>query len=420
VRIVIVASKFPPIVGGGETIVYNQAKELGLRGHTVSVITSSLPKKYKPIKEEGLFKIHYISGFEDFCLGKGSFRETCKYLHKTLKELEPDIVHVHNIIPMFLLSQFAKNLPSKIVFTYHNTPNPPKRILGYFDNFELDEAFAQKVMSSNSFDLLIAGSKFYYDWAIRLGSNKRKVKLLYFWIDGSMFNSSLLKRRNEFRTKYRISRNKFVITLPSRAIERKGALEAVQSLSILKKLGFTPTLFLPAFYRPFDQKYANRVKSEVNRLGIQDQIIIPKVHIPYEKMPGVYAMSNLVIMPSYNEGLGVALLEAMSMGVPTIGARVHGIKEVISDRQNGLLVRSKSPDELAKAIFKLSNDNDLMEKIARNGIRFIKTKFSSKKIVTRLENHYNTLKSKHDRKDHWLYSSRRTGSEVAATNSGAS
>jgi len=208
--------------------------------------------------------------------------------------------------------------------------------------------------------------------------------------------------------------------LPSRAIERKGALEAVQSLSILKKLGFTPTLFLPAFYRPFDQTYANRVKSEVNRLGIQDQIIIPKVHIPYEKMPGVYAMSNLVIMPSYYEGLGVALLEAMSMGVPTIGTRVNGIKEIISDRQNGLLFRSKSPDELAKAIFKLSNDNDLMGKIARNGIQFIETKFSSQKIVTRLENHYNTLISKHDRKNHRFYSSRRRGSAVAATNSGAS
>lgn len=390
-KIAIVCSKFPPIVGGGETIVYNQAKELGLRGHKVSVITSNISKKYQPIKENVLFEKYYIDGLEDFCVGKGSFKDVSERLYNILVKLNADVVHVHNFVPMFLISLFAKEFTSKIVFTYHNTPNPPKRILGYFSQYEMDEAFAMKVVNDSSYDLLLAGSEFYYDWAIRLGSKAHKTKLFYFWVDRSMFNPSLLSNKSEFRAKYRIPQDNFLITLPSRIIERKGILDAIRALKLLENNDLTPLLFLPTLYLPFDSKYASKVKDEIRKLGLEEQVIIPDSHIPYDQMPGVYAMSDLIIMPSHHEGLGLALLEAMSMGVPVIGTKVNGIKEIIKDGQNGLLVQSKSSQDLAKAILTLTNDKGMTERVKQNGIQFIEKKFSPKNLVAKLENYYQTL-----------------------------
>lgn len=75
--------------------------------------------------------------------------------------------------------------------------------------------------------------------------------------------------------------------------------------------------------------------------------------------------STIGVLPSYNEGLPMSLLECMSYGLPMISTNVGSISSVISDGKNGVLIPPGNAEELALAIEKLLHDQ-------KNG-RFILT-----------------------------------------------
>ena len=73
--------------------------------------------------------------------------------------------------------------------------------------------------------------------------------------------------------------------------------------------------------------------------------------------------ADVFVLPSYNEGLPMALLEAMSLKLPAITTPVGGIPEIIIDRENGLLVEPGRIEELVNAIQTLVDDESLRLKL---------------------------------------------------------
>ncbi|MEC3861294.1 exopolysaccharide biosynthesis GT4 family glycosyltransferase EpsE [Mesobacterium sp. TK19101] len=87
--------------------------------------------------------------------------------------------------------------------------------------------------------------------------------------------------------------------------------------------------------------------------------------------------AHVFVLASWHEPLGVAYMEAMSCEVPTIGTASGGVKELISDGDNGLLVPPRDPDALAAAIKRLSGDPDLAMRLSRVGRQHIVRNFRS-------------------------------------------
>lgn len=395
-KICLVASKFPPIVGGGETYVYLLATGLAKRGHQVSVVTSNFSENRPAtdIKEKNGFTIMRVDGFEDFCKGKGDFNQICQKLYSALSSLDLDIIHIHNYLPMFLLTQFRNLLKAKVVFSYHNTPYPPQRICGYFSDFNLDKCFCQQILKGTGFDLLVTGSKHYLSNALKLGIDCHKANLVYLGIDCEFFKPPTEQKRIDARKKYDLSEGAPVITLPSRIIRRKGILEAVKAIEIIREKYPKILLFLPAFFNPSDKKYAAEVKDYISKKKLSEQIIIPTKQIDCKSMDSVYAASDLVLAPSYYEGLGLIVLEAMGMGVPVIACRVSGIKEIIRNGYNGILVKPKDELQLVKAIEKILTNRELCGKMVKNGRKTVMSQFNIKQNVSNTENIYYKLLGK--------------------------
>ncbi len=69
--------------------------------------------------------------------------------------------------------------------------------------------------------------------------------------------------------------------------------------------------------------------------------------------------------PSVFEGTPLTLMEAMHGDLPVVSTNVCGMRDVIKDRQNGLLVPVRSPEAIASAIGLLDNDAVLRESIGR-------------------------------------------------------
>ena len=81
--------------------------------------------------------------------------------------------------------------------------------------------------------------------------------------------------------------------------------------------------------------------------------------ISNDKKEGYLRNADAYILPSFNEGLPVSILEAMTYSLPIISTDVGGVSEVVKNHINGLLIAPDNRDELKKSIeFVIDNKND--------------------------------------------------------------
>jgi len=95
----------------------------------------------------------------------------------------------------------------------------------------------------------------------------------------------------------------------------------------------------------------------------------------------VFAGSNIVVLPSYREGLPKVLLEAASCGRSIVATDVPGCREIVRNNINGFLVPSYNSKSLADALKTLIQDAELRTKMGAQGRKIVETEFSEEIVV---------------------------------------
>jgi len=116
-------------------------------------------------------------------------------------------------------------------------------------------------------------------------------------------------------------------------------------------------------------------------VGVEDHLLLPGFVSGKEKMR-LLAEAAIYVLPSYNEGVPVSILEAMSVGLPIISTPVGGIPDVIRDGEEGFWVTPGSTDELSRRIIELLGNKELRERMGENGRRRLHSEFSSEVAVS--------------------------------------
>lgn len=83
----------------------------------------------------------------------------------------------------------------------------------------------------------------------------------------------------------------------------------------------------------------------------------------------LYSASRVFLRPSYLEGFGLSILEALACGTPVIATRVGGIPEIITDGEEGYLVEPGDALALADRIVTILDDDDLWKEMSRKAIK---------------------------------------------------
>jgi glycosyltransferase involved in cell wall biosynthesis len=113
----------------------------------------------------------------------------------------------------------------------------------------------------------------------------------------------------------------------------------------------------------------------------KDIFCLPGIEISFaENLEDDIKTAAIFVYVSYSEGLGSAVLLAMSAGVPVVAARVGGLPEIIHHEQNGLLVDAR-PDAVAAAVNRLRADPALAKRLAARGRETVAEMFSIEKMV---------------------------------------
>jgi glycosyltransferase involved in cell wall biosynthesis len=94
------------------------------------------------------------------------------------------------------------------------------------------------------------------------------------------------------------------------------------------------------------------------------------VHLGYiadSEREALYKGASVLVLPSFNEGFGLPVLEAMTVGVPVIAANRGALPEVLGDA--GLLIEPDDPDSLTAALERMLTDTALARRLAARGLR---------------------------------------------------
>lgn len=392
-NVCIVSSRFYPQLVGSGTSAYLTARELARNGHRVTVLVDAEIQKILVDQQTLPFTVRYIPQLEGFAAGKAPMKAPVEAIFKEVRSNHFDVIHVHNFMPMLLVSTIREFIKSPIVFTFYNTPSISERAIGYYDNAELDLALAKSVIKMNKYDHLIVGSKTYLESAIALGADLTKTTFCYTGIDLMRFSKNLDNSKGQMIFKQyfeeTITDSETILLLPGRVTKRKGILETLEAIAEVKKTKAVK-LLLTGMAHPFDPDFADIVRGRIKDLQLDRDALVPAKVISYEHVPYIYQRANIVIVPSYYEGLGLTAIEALATSKPLITTNVPGLREVAKHGQNAVVIKPKRPQEITDAIRLLLSDQDYANELAKAGPASVE-KFSISNYVHNVEQVYSNL-----------------------------
>lgn len=171
-----------------------------------------------------------------------------------------------------------------------------------------------------------------------------------------------------------------------RVVRNKGVHVAVNSVGyLINQLGITNvSLDIIGDGNPEFIAYLNKLVKNLKLGGV----VKFRGKMSREDVIKEYSKYDILVVPSiWEEPFGIIILEAMSQGIPVVATNVGGIPEIISDKEDGILVAPNDPIAMAEKIKELLEDPGLVRKVSINGIRLIREKYTDEKIMNQVENY---------------------------------
>ncbi len=151
---------------------------------------------------------------------------------------------------------------------------------------------------------------------------------------------------------------------------RKGSLELVEALGRLHQTGRTPPVLVVLGGTSFQDyaPYRRRVFDRARELGLDRECeLVVRGPVTEEELAAWYHTADAFVFPSAKEGFGLAVLEAMAVGLPAIASDIPVFREHLHQDEGVLLVPAGDPGALADAMERIAEDVDLRGRLRRTG-----------------------------------------------------
>lgn len=182
--------------------------------------------------------------------------------------------------------------------------------------------------------------------------------------------------RDSIRTHYAVAADDFVVLCLGQFVDRKGRWVFLEAAADLHSRGERITF---VWLMPQLPDEAERV--EIKRYGLGENfrpILSSEVGSNRLDILRMFKIADVFALASYVEGLPIALLEAMAMGLPSISTNVFAIPEALIHERTGLLIESGDSNALAESILRLKNDPEMSRTLAENGRNFVLQHFDER------------------------------------------
>lgn len=166
----------------------------------------------------------------------------------------------------------------------------------------------------------------------------------------------------------------------------KGQAGLLEAVALLRDRGIALQLTLVG-----DGPDGDALKAKSQQLGLDDHVHFAGRQDERTALTSI-AAADVLVLPSFMEGLPVVLMEAMALGVPVIATRVAGIPELVRDEVSGLLFDPADWEALADAVAQLAADPALRARLAVAARQRIEAEFAIDRAVAPLPDLFSATK----------------------------
>jgi len=362
-------------IGGAGKCIITYCKNRNKDKFDISVV---MPKDslLKPEIEATGVKVIEIEGLKDKSLDFGAISK----IKKIIKEEEPDIVHTHASLSARIAAKLYGK--GKIIYTKHcDFPISAKY------KYKSVRAI-NKLLNESLTDKIIATSELAKENLIKQGLSEDLIETVLNGVDG--FKEIPESQKQQLKEEYGI-KDEIVVGYLARIEELKGHKYFIEAAKIIKDaMQNSKQKF--KFLIMGSGSYEETCKQMVKDLDIEDIVVFTGF------IKNVGEMLNIVdiqINASYlSETTNLALLEGMSLGIPTVATKCGGTPKMINDFENGVLVEKADSKSLADGIMKVIKDSEKFKVMQENSKKIFNERYTSKVYAGNIEKIYESMVKK--------------------------
>ncbi len=353
-NVLICVAYYYPHVGGYEKYIQELYPRMN-KNFNIDILVTDVQKNVEFEKINGI-NVHRLESYGLF----GNMYPIPKVNIKNIKTLRKIFkteylfvnTHTRFFTSSFLGFIISKLKSTKFIHTEHGT-----------GPVVFDKSFVNLI--SNIYDIII-GRMIIRSADIDIGISKASCKYLddngaknLYLVQNGVDTVSFKKNENNLKDNLQILDTEKVITFIGRLIYAKGVQDLINCFFHIKKMGMRAKLVIvgDGSFKTTLERLTNNDK-DILFLGSRNDVV------------DILSITDVLVNPSYSEGLPTSILEAASVGIPVVATDVGGTKEIFTDEM-GFLVNLDDKESLLESIIKVfeSDDSQLNQNIRRKHVK---------------------------------------------------
>ena len=377
-KVCFISPEYWPLSGGTGAYVYYLSNELIKNGYKIYVVTGSdqtLDMQVNRQLNVFFLKIPKVPVVKSFLLAASSYRK----LNSVSDTVDVDITHVN--LPLTPNFAVPANFGKALVCTVHSTwkgeaeaiRGEPYSRLNANEKFMVSfnwflRIFEEKMLKRAN--KIIAVSHFtkrelleYYKIP------EEKIRVIHNGVDVNKFKPE--EDKHKVKEELGFNPNDFTILSVGRLYARKGLFTLIESMPLVVKR-FKNAKFVISGKGQSDEM--RKLVAHAEKLGVKDNIIFTGYY-PDKKLPKLYQAADVFAFSTFYEHHPIAVLEALSTGLPVVTTWVGGIPETIESGKNGFLVEPFNAKQFADKILYLLENRSVAAEMGREARKTILAQF---------------------------------------------
>lgn len=186
--------------------------------------------------------------------------------------------------------------------------------------------------------------------------------------------------QQEIRNKLGIPESKIILMSVGELTKRKNHMVMIEALARLKEYDILYVIC-------GDGPLKAQLRAKAEELGVRDRLKL----LGFRKdIAELHKAADIFVFPSLQEGLPVALMEAMASGLPIVASKIRGNEDLINNNQGGYLVNPTDSEQVAKAIEKMIQNPKKREKMEKRNLEII-TKYGQETVLQKMDEFFDEI-----------------------------
>jgi len=299
---------------------------------------------------------------------------------KKIKNFKPDVIHIN---PSFGSSALLRDAIFLVLINLTGHRNILVMFHGWNDDLAkkiIKNTFLKKIfqLTYDKATTILVLSENHKNHLIMLGIPAKKINII----------TTMYRKIKSVRVPQQKNINdRITILFMAQLVKAKGVYITVNVCKLLLENGRGNIKLIIAGDGP---EY-NGLKDYIVKYGLENHTDLVG-YVEEEKKERILNDSDIFLFPTYyGEGCPIVILEAMGTGTAIISTPVAAIPKIVSNNENGFIIDSKSSEPFYKAVIKLIDDRDLLNRIKRRNKEKAEKNYEAEVVTRRIEAEYRRI-----------------------------